>query len=256
MDLLALFTTLRRHKLILLVVMLLTAGADAYIVFGIPPQYESKAQYVLINPPAPPTDTQIQRDPSLAKLNTNNPFLRLPTPSVVVDVISQRVTGDTVRRSLLARGADENYQVAPTDALGAGVVIEITGTGRTAQQARHTLDLVSARMKSELHDMQTVDGADEKYLIQALPINPPTDPLRKITGTVRSLIGVTVAGMVLLFALISIAEAIGPRRTKSVTSVPPAPARAANTDSELTILLPRQNLDDPTQPIFGRTKKE
>jgi capsular polysaccharide biosynthesis protein len=249
MDLLALFATLRRHKLIVLLAMLLSVGGDAYIAFGIPPQYESKAQYVLINPPSPPTDSQIQRDPSLAKVNTNNPFLRLPSPSVVVDVVAQRVSGDTVRRALLAQGADKNYVVASTNAIGAGMVIDITGSGTSAQQARHTLELVSARMKVELHDMQKVDGADDQYLIQAIPINPPTDPLRKITSTIRSIIGVTAAGMVLLFALISIAEAMGPRRARSVPSISPTGsipvARSVpHSDSELTMVLPRQQIDE------------
>jgi capsular polysaccharide biosynthesis protein len=249
MDLLALFATLRRHKLIVLLVLLLSIGGDAFIAFGIPPQYESKAQYVLINPPSAPTDAQIQRDPGLAKVNTNNPFLRLPSPSVVVDVVAQRVSGDTVRRALLAQGADKNYLVASTNAIGAGMVIDITANGASAEQARHTLELVSARMKTELHDMQKVDGADDRYLIQAIPINPPTDPIRKITSTIRSIIGVTAAGMVLLFALISIAEAMGPRRARSVPSVSPTGSfpvtrSAPPSESELTMVLPRQHVDE------------
>jgi capsular polysaccharide biosynthesis protein len=259
MDLLALFTTLRRHKLLVALAMLLSVGGDAYIAFGIPPQYESKAQYVLILPPSPPTDPQIQRDPSLAKINTNNPFLRLPSLSVVVDVVAQRVSGDTVRRALLAQGADQNYLIASTNAIGAGTVIDITGTGTSAAQARRTLELVSARMKTELHDMQKVDGADDRYLVQAIPINPPTDPVLKITSTIRSIIGVTAAGMVLLFALISIAEAMGPRRTKPVPSVPatgsiPAAQPVSRADSELTIILPR--VDESPQTRSHRANRD
>jgi capsular polysaccharide biosynthesis protein len=261
MDLLALFTTLRRHKLIVALAMLLSVGGDAYIAFGIPPQYESKAQYVLINPPSPPTDAQIQREPGLAKVNTNNPFLRLPSPSVVVDVVAQRVSGDTVRRALLAQGADKNYLVASTNAIGAGMVIDITGTGTSAEQSRRTLELVSARMRTELHDMQKVDGADDHYLIQAIPINPPTDPIRKITSTIRSIIGVSAAGLVLLFALISIAEAMGPRRTRPLPSVPPtasvpAARSVSRADSELTVILPRQHLDGPAQVRSDRGNRD
>lgn len=250
MDLLALFATLRRHKLIVLVVMLLTLGADAYIAFGIPPEYESKAQYVLINPPPPPTDAQIERDPKLAALNTNNPFLRLPNPSVVVDVVAQRVSGDDVRRSLVEQGADEEYLVTPTNAIGAGTVLDITGTGHSAEQATRTLTLVAARMNDELREMQKVDGADDRYLIQALPINPPTDPVRKVTSTMRSLIGVTGAGVVLLFALLSIAEAMGPRRARPVSPVPPAaPAPPAGSgSSSRSPATPASNPAPPTSP--------
>jgi capsular polysaccharide biosynthesis protein len=212
MDLLALFTVLRRHPLIVVVVTLLTGGGLAFVAFGIPPRYEAQAQYVLIAPPAVPTDTEIQRDPSLGLINTNNPYLRLPNPSVVVDILAQRVSGETVRRTLVGAGADRNYLITSTNAIGSGLVINVTGTGRSAAEAGRTLELVSARARTELHDMQTINGASEKYLFQALPINPPTRPRRLVTGTFRSLVAVAAAGVVLLFALISLAEATGPRR--------------------------------------------
>lgn len=258
MDLLALFSSLRRHKVIVLIVLLLTVGGDLFIVLGIPPQYESQAQYVLISPPPLPTDTQIERNPNLGRLNTNNPYLRLPNPSVVVAVLAQRVAGDSVRAQLKAQGADKNYDISATNAIGSGVVIMITGTGQSAAQTSKTLDMVATRMKSELHDMQTVNGADDRYLYQALPINPPTDPMRKVTGPLRSLIAVTAAGVVLLFALISIAEAIGPRRTKRVTGVP-RPREGGDRegtdseggDSELTMILPRMFNSDSRKRARG-----
>ncbi|WBB69599.1 Wzz/FepE/Etk N-terminal domain-containing protein [Micromonospora sp. WMMD812] len=269
MDLLALFTTVRRHKLIVLAVLLIMVGGNAYVAFGIPPQYESTAQYVLIAPPPAPSDAAIERDPSLAKVNANNPYLRLPNPSVVVDVLAQRVSGDNVRRDLIAQGADEDYTISATNAVGSGLVISIVGTGHSAASATQTLQLVSERMKTELHEMQKVDGADDKYLFVALPINPPTDPIRKVTGTIRSLIAVSAACLVLLFGLISIAEAVGPRRTKQVVpapdpnvqrggqrGAPPAPANRApaqggRNESDLTIVLPRVASNDPQRPTRG-----
>lgn len=260
MDLLALFSTVRRHKLIVALVVLLALAGEAFVLFGIPPQYESKAQYVLINPPAAPTEVEIQRDPALGKLNRDNPYLRLPNPSVVTDVLAQRVGAEGVRRSLRDQGADPEYEIAPTNALGSGLVIEITGTGTSSGQTRRTVALVSARMTSELREMQVVNGSDERFLIKALPVSPATDPVRKVTSTVRSLIAVAAAAVVLLFGLVSVAEAIPPRRTKRVRpqesrkpdpdSDPepePEPAEGAepkrdrftDSDSDITILLPR-----------------
>jgi len=216
MDLLALLSTVRRHKLIVFLIVLLAVGGEAFVLFGVPPQYGSKAQYVLINPPAPPTDTEIQRDPSLAGVNHDNPYLRLPNPSVVTDVLAQRVGAEGVRRALRRDGADPDYEIAPTNALGSGLVIEITGTGRSAAQSRRTVGLVSERMTSELRTMQMVNGAADRFLIKALPVSPATDPERKVTGTVRSMIAVAAAAVVVLFAFVSVAEAIPPRRTKKV----------------------------------------
>lgn len=243
MDLLAIFSSIKRHKIIVLIVLLLTVGGDGYVAFGIPPVYESQAQYVLISPPPLPTDSQIAKDPALGKINTNNPYLRLPNPSVVVAVLAERVSGDNVRAALKAAGADKNYTIAATNAIGSGVVIDITGTGQSAGQTSRTLELVAARMKTELHDMQAVNGADDRYMYQALPINPPTTPQRKITGPLRSLIAVSVAGLVLLFALISIADAVSQRKSK------PAPPQQRPHDNypdrEATLILPRLNGNQP-----------
>ncbi|MET8091052.1 Wzz/FepE/Etk N-terminal domain-containing protein [Micromonospora sp. NPDC005220] len=252
MDLLAMFTTVRRHKLIVLAVLAVLIAGNAFVAFGIPPVYESQAQYVLIAPPPQPSDAAIQRDPTLLKVNANNPYLRLPNPSVVVDVLAQRVSGGLVRQGLISQGADEDYTISSTNAIGSGLVISIVGTGSSPDAATKTLDLVSESMQKELYDMQKVDGADDKYLFQALPINPPTDPTRKVTGTIRSMIAVSAACLVLLFGMISVAEAVGPRRTKQVvpfddpdsprdatepTKAPVVPQRA--NASDLTIVLPR-----------------
>ncbi|GAA5183021.1 hypothetical protein GCM10023322_21280 [Rugosimonospora acidiphila] len=220
MDLLNLFSTLRRHMVIVSVILALIVVGCAYVVFGIPPQYQSQVQYVLIEPPPAATPDQIKDDPALGKLNPNNPYTRLPNPSIVVDVLSQRVSADGVRDDLIKQGADRDYTMAATPELGSGLVIEIIGTGHSPAGSTKTLDLVVARMKTELHDMQTVDGASDRYLFQALPVSPPTPPVRKVTGTMRSLIAVGAAGIVLMFAAISLAEAIGPRRKRRARSVP------------------------------------
>lgn len=265
MDLLNLFSTLRRHKVIVSVILAMIVAGCAYVVLGIPPQYESQVQYVLIEPPPLPTEDQLKADPSLAKLNSNNPYLRLPNPSIVVDVLAQRVSADGVRNELIAKGADKEYTITSTDEIGSGLVIEVTGTGHSASGSTRTLNLVVERMKVELHDMQTVDGASERYLFQALPVSPPTPPTRKVTGTMRSLIAVAAAGIVLLFAAISLAEAIGPRRTRKSPAVPArqlgsageggATVERKNGETELTVVLPRlmsESLEESARGKPGR----
>jgi len=267
MDLLNIFSTLRRHKIILLVILLLTAVGCAYVVLGIPPQYQTQAQYVLVEPPAAPSEADIQANPELGKLNSNNPYLRMPNPSIVVDVLAQRVSSDTIRQALIDAGADRDYEIASTNAIGSGLVIQITGTGTSADAATRTLQLVTDRMEVELKAMQKVNGADDRFLFQALPVSPATPPLRKVTGTLRSLIAVAAAGVVFLFGAVSIAEAIPGRRKRRVRSVaqvpegnvyrsdpaareesPPAHAvteEKANgdRDADLTIVLPRLRFD-------------
>ncbi|MDT5036725.1 MAG: hypothetical protein QOE03_1910 [Micromonosporaceae bacterium] len=220
MDLVAILAIVRRHRWIVASALALVAGAVAGVVFATPKQYESTAQYVLISPPPAPSDAQIQRDPGLGRLNSDNPYLRVPSPSVVVDVLAQRVSGDTVRQALINQGADKDYQIAGTNAVGSGMVISIVGTGHSAALSRRTTGLVASRMQTELHDMQKVNGADDRFLIQALPIGPTADPVRKITSTIRAAIATLAGGMVLLFVVVSVAEARSVRRTRVVSTVP------------------------------------
>jgi hypothetical protein len=220
MDLVAILAIVRRHRWIVASALALVAGAVAGVVFATPKQYESTAQYVLISPPPAPSDAQIQRDPGLGRLNSDNPYLRVPSPSVVVDVLAQRVSGDTVREGLIKQGADQDYQITGTNAVGSGMVISIVGTGHSAAVSRRTTGLVATRMQAELRDMQKVNGADDRFLIQALPIGPTADPVRKITSTIRAAIAALAAGMVLLFIVISMVEARSVRRSRVVSSVP------------------------------------
>jgi hypothetical protein len=205
---------------------------------------------VLIAPPPLPTDAQIERDPALGRLNSDNPYLRLPS-SVVVDVLTSKVSGDDIRRDLVSQGADTNYQIAATNTIGNGLIISILGTGVSAAQSRKTLDLVVTSMNSELQQMQTINGADKRFLYQAQPINAPTNATRKITGTLRSLIAVTAAGVILLFACISVAEAIPARRTRRLAAAGAAGQVAADTD--LTMVLPRTPKTKATHAVVEPT---
>jgi Chain length determinant protein len=243
MDLLAMLASLRRHKWTALAIVVLTLGGMAFVAFGVPPRYESKALYVLVPPPGLPTEGQLKQDPGLAALNSNNPYLRLPNASVVADVLGQRVAGDNVRDELVAQGADKDYEIGPTNLVGGGLGIEIVGTGGSAAAASRTLDLVTQRMLSELRRMQTVDGAADRYLITALPVDAPTEPVRLVTSTIRSIIAVAVAGLVLLFSVLSIAEAARLRR-RSPDERPAdrwEPHRPSRFDSELTVVLPQRS---------------
>jgi capsular polysaccharide biosynthesis protein len=242
MDLLAMLDALRRHKLLVLLVLLGILGGDVYIAFGIPHQYESQAQYVLINPPDAPTESQIARDPALGRLNTDNPYLRLPGV-VVVDVVAGRASSEVVRRELSARGADGDYQISGTNAIGAGLVIVIVGTGHTAPQARMTANVVAERMQSELHAMQKVNGADDRFLIRTVQVSPPTEPVRKVTGTVRSAIAVLAAGLVLLFALVSLAEAMSVQPKRPRPPKPSKPPKPPVHSGDATVPIRRPNSD-------------
>ncbi|SNS67417.1 Capsular polysaccharide biosynthesis protein [Geodermatophilus saharensis] len=212
MDLFAIARTLRRHWLVSAVVMLLTALAAGWVLFVMPRTYEATGTYVLVNPAAPPTDAQMAADPSLVAVNRNNPYLRFSNQATVSQVLAGRVSGDTVREALRAQGANVDYTIAPSvDFGGTGQVIEIVGTGISPGEAQETLRLVTERMEAELYDMQKVYGADDSALISVLPVAEPTSARLKVSGLVRSVVGLGAAGVIVLFMCISIAEGRAPR---------------------------------------------
>jgi hypothetical protein len=203
-DLFAIIRSIRRHWILTGVVLALTAAACGWLLVGMPRDYEARTSYVLVNPAPPPSDALIERDPSLATINRNNPYLRFANEGTVGQVLSARMGGGTVRSALVAQGAHPDYTIGPSPT--SAQIVDITGTGTSAAEAERTLALVSDRMEAELAALQTVYGADDIALITPLPVAEPTPAGVVVSGTIRSLVGIAGAGVILLFAAISIAE--------------------------------------------------
>ncbi|MGY1694440.1 hypothetical protein ACI780_05935 [Geodermatophilus sp. SYSU D00814] len=245
MDLFAILRSIRRHWVITGLVVVLTAAACAWLVLVMPRDYEANASYVLVNPAPPPTDAQIERDPSLAGVNRNNPYLRFANEGTVGQVLSARMSGGTVRDALVGQGADAGYTIGPSPT--SGQIVDIVGTGTSAAEAERTLALVSERMEAELAALQQVYGADPSALITPLPVAEPTGGHVVVSGTIRSLVGVVGAGVILLFAAISIAEGREALRreerrpSRRATGRHEAPEEDAERDvsASRSVLLPR-----------------
>jgi hypothetical protein len=204
-DLFAILRSLKRHLTATVVTAALTLLAGVVVLFVLPKDYEARASYVLVNPPAAPTEAEIAEDPGLA-VNRNNPYLRFGNQATVGQVLAGRVSGDSVREALMAQGADADYVISPSADFGAsGLVMDIVGTGSSQRQAEDTLRLVVERMETELYEMQTVYGADDSALISALPVAEPPAARVLWSGTIRVLVGLGGAGVILLFTIISIA---------------------------------------------------
>ena len=208
MDLFAILESLRRHWVMTVAVAMTTAVTAGGVLFLMPRNYEAMASYVLVNPAPGPSESQLAADPALADINRNNPYMRFSSQATVSQVLAVRVSGDSVRQSLIASGADGDYSIAPSvDFGGSGYIIDIVGTGSSPEEAVRTLEAVAQRMQDELRAMQKIFDADDSALITALPIAQPTGARLMLSGTVRSLVGIVSAGVIFLFAAISIAEA-------------------------------------------------
>lgn len=215
MDLLSLVRLLRRHLWSLLLVVVFTAAGAVYVVAFVPPVYTSTASYVFINPPPPPTTDEITRDPSLAALQSDNPVLRFSDPRTVVVLVASRINADPSRDALVAAGADDRYEVVPTNRFGiASPILDVNAVAADETTALTTARVVGDAVAQQLRDLQTPSGVDDRFMVTLQVVDFPDSAERQISGTLRMLIAVLVLGMFGLFVTVSVMEALDKKRAE------------------------------------------
>ena len=226
MDLLSIARKIWRYKLATLPVLLLTLCGAIYVVALKEPVYEASSSFVLINPPAPPTAEDIARDPALGRIDTDNPYTRFSDQSVVVEVMASSMTSPSAKRALTKAGADPRYTVAPDSEFGySSPVVRITAQGGSPQVATRSARLVTEAVTRQLARMQESEGVDAKYRIRAHQLDAPDRAELQASGQLRMLVGVLALGVVLLFVVVSAADALTTLRIEQAArSAPAAPA--------------------------------
>jgi hypothetical protein len=216
MDLLAMFRAVLRNRLLTIPVILLTLVGGVWVYFFSSPTYEATSSYIVFEPPAAPTASEIAEDPALAKVNADNPYARVD-PSVVAGIIVKRAGSPRARAALTAEGADQRYKIALGGAYGvASPTVDVTGVGSTAASAVKTADLVGDRLDKEVNDIQST--VDDRYRVKAVQTEAVQGAQLKESSRLRSLLGLLGAGLVLLFVAVSIGEAVrGLRKERSST---------------------------------------
>jgi capsular polysaccharide biosynthesis protein len=210
MDLFSIAGTVWRHKLAVIPVIVFTVLGAFYVLKIKPPVYQASSEFLLVNPPAPPSSAQIAADPALAKVNTNNPYVNFDNLTVTADALVDLLSSAASQHSLAHAGADPQYQVALSADAGAPPIVQITGVGPSAQEALRTASLVNAAAVSDLDQMQ--NGVNPKYMIKATEIVLPSQAQLQSSGKLRTLIAVLAVGALLMFTAISLTEALEKRR--------------------------------------------
>jgi capsular polysaccharide biosynthesis protein len=204
MDPLAILHALWRQRVLAIPVVLLTLIlAGVVFLFG-PRTYESSATYVLINPKVP-TQDELDKNSALARLNSDNPYLRSSDPSLAAQVLVSTLSSDTTAERLRQAGLGPEFSVQRS-ATNSMLVI-VTGYGSKPPQSLATTQWLSQRLIDTLRDMQKVNGADDIYLFTALPVDSSVEAKEKVSSRLRALILVLVAGGILLFGVVSIGVA-------------------------------------------------
>ena len=198
-----------RYKFVTVPILVLVLLGAFYVIAIKQPVYEASSTSILVNPPAPPTDLDIARDPRLGRVGTDNPYTRYSDQSVVVQILASRMSSDAARRELAKLGADPQYTVEPSAEFGfTAPIVQITGTGPTPAAAVRTANVVGLAVTRELGRMQQARGVAAKYRIDTQQVVAPHDAKLKASGQLRSLVAVFALGAILLFVVISVADAL------------------------------------------------
>jgi capsular polysaccharide biosynthesis protein len=217
MDLLLIARKVWRYKLITLPVVLLTLLGAVYVVVVKEPTYEASSSYILINPPPPPTAEDIARNPALGNVNADNPYTRFADQTVVVQLLASTLSGESARRALMNAGADSRYAVAPTSEFGYSTpIVQITGVGASPKVAVRTAKVVGQAVSRELDRLQQSEGVDSRYRIKTYQVDAPDGAQLRASGQLRALVGVLALGAVLLFVVVSVADALTTLRRERV----------------------------------------
>ena len=209
MNLLLAARKIWQHKLVTLPIIALILAGAFYVVAVKSPVYEATSSFILVNPPEPPSLDEIDRDPSLLDVNSDNPYTRYSDQSVVAQVLASRLSSDAARKQLETRGADPGYTVAPSVEFGfTAPVVNVTGTGPTPAAAVRTAEVLNAAARKELLRMQDIQKVDPEYRIDTQQVVVPQEAQLKASGKLRMLVVVFALGAILLFIAITLIDAI------------------------------------------------
>jgi capsular polysaccharide biosynthesis protein len=253
-NLLSVTRKIWHYKLVTLPVILLTLCGAVYVMAISEPVYEASSSYILINPPALPTEEDINRNPALGRINADNPYARFSDQTVVVEVLASSMANQSAQRALLRGGADPRYKVTPGSAFGfSSPMVEITAQGRSPAEAVKSAKVVGKTLIRELNDMQRAEGVDPQYWITAHQVDLPDGAQLKASGQLRKLIGVLALGIVLLFVVVSVADALAILRRERMGRGAPS-ALAGNEEPWLSYDGRAESL--PAQAALSRLESE
>lgn len=212
MDPMAVLRTVWRQKWFALPAIAIAVAAAVFVYLEGPRSYDSTQSFALANPKVP-TEKEIDADPSLLELNSDNPYLRSSDPNLVANVVITRLNSQETEQRLEAAGLSTDYTVN-SGALGGGLVVSISAAGETPADSLRAVEALGTLLTEYLYEVQTVNGAHERFLFTAIMVSAPSEPTEQLSSRLRTVVVVGVAGLVLVFGAISLGTWVGNVRAK------------------------------------------
>lgn len=207
MDPISVIKTLWRHKWVALPMVLLTVVACLYVMLFAQRTYQASMTYAVITPKVP-TELELQANPALAAVNADNPYLRSPDRTLLSQVLITKLGAQETAEQLKRQGLGTEYTVGQSLNSTSGLLLQLTASGGSPDQAVDTAAALGKRLTTTLHDVQTINGADESYLFTALAVDGPGQAKEMFSSRLRTLIIVGVGGALLIFAAVSVAQSL------------------------------------------------
>ncbi|MCX6502860.1 MAG: chain-length determining protein [Microbacterium sp.] len=212
MDPLAVLRTVWRQRWFALPAVIIAVAAAVFVYLNGPRTYDSTQSFALANPKVP-SEKEIDADPSLLELNSDNPYLRSSDPNLVANVVITRLNSQETGDRLDDLGLSTDY-VVTSGALGGGLVVSISAAGDSPQASLQAVNELGQLMMTYLHEVQTVNGADERYLFTAITVSAPSKPVEQLSSRLRTVVVVGIAGVALVFGAVSLGTWIDNVRAK------------------------------------------
>jgi hypothetical protein len=212
MDPLAVLRTIWLRRWFAMPAIILTIAAALLVYFGGPRTYESSMTSALVNPQIP-SNAEIEANPALAHLNSDNPYLRTTDPNLIANVIISRLNNPATVRYLERKGLGNEFLASPGVG-GAGLIVSLSASGDTAAQSLATTRELGSMFEADLNSIQTVNGADERYLFTSIVVDRADQATEKLSSRIRTVIVVALCGVVLIFGAISLGTWVDASRRK------------------------------------------
>jgi hypothetical protein len=198
MDLMESFRVLRRHRILTVVLLLLTLVGTVGAAVEMPWSYSSKATVVLLN----------SKNASAA--TGGNPYLSFASSlTQAADVLCLEVTDPGTGLVLSAHGYPASYQAVVSSATGAPM-IQITTTGSNKDAVEHTLQGVTQQVSVKLLALQA--DVPQQNRITSKLISSDLQASRSTSKKAKPLAVVLGLGLVLTFALPHLLDGMTARR--------------------------------------------
>jgi hypothetical protein len=154
-----------------------------------PPTYRASGAVVLLNPPALPESTI--EGPQIP-LEWQNPYTRIGSLSVMVDIMVRVVNSEPVLAELEAAGFVGTPEIAANRDYYTGPIIDIAAESSSADAAMNDVNLLIAELDEQLVALQSEQGTAPEYFIRSDIVIRPDRATTVFSGTLRKLI-VTLA---------------------------------------------------------------